>query len=78
VKLKNWLKRFFNSLDTETGKQLVVIEIGCGVSLHSLRWESELLWKEAKDNVKIIRVNPTDFKGSHFYSPFFSLKPTLS
>eukprot|EP01125_Pyxidicula_operculata_P008570 TRINITY_DN286_c0_g1_i1.p1 TRINITY_DN286_c0_g1~~TRINITY_DN286_c0_g1_i1.p1 ORF type:complete len:191 (+),score=58.12 TRINITY_DN286_c0_g1_i1:362-934(+) len=42
-------------------KKLVVIEIGCGVSLHSLRLEVELLMDSlSKEQLRCIRINPTD------------------
>jgi hypothetical protein len=38
---------------------LVILEIGCGVSLHSLRLEVELLCSlETKASVHLVRINP--------------------
>jgi len=39
-------------------KKLLVVEIGAGKSVHSLRWESEHLSELA--NVTLIRINPVD------------------
>jgi len=44
---------------------IVIIEIGCGVSLHSLRLETEMLQlMNGKDKVKVVRINPHDTKNS--------------
>ncbi|ETO30172.1 transcriptional regulator, Sir2 family [Reticulomyxa filosa] len=47
-----WLSPFINDK-----KQLIVIEIGCGNSMHSLHWEVEFL--STLSNVTIIRINPS-------------------
>jgi len=39
-------------------KKLAVVEIGCGKSVHSLRWESEYL--KSLPNVTLIRINPME------------------
>jgi NAD-dependent SIR2 family protein deacetylase len=41
-------------------KKLLVIEIGCGVSLHSLRVESNCLVKRDPKNTKLVRINNMD------------------
>jgi len=74
----NWLRKvhgdFFTDNSSEkltrksrrkkktTGK-LVILEIGCGISLHSLRMEVELLLqsKPSEYEVNCIRINPKDF-----------------
>jgi len=44
-------------------EKLVVLEFGCGVSLHSIRIESDVLVRNGEpDHVKLIRVNPMDCK----------------
>ena len=38
-------------------KELLLFEIGCGTSMHSLRWEVEYL--KIFDNITIVRINPS-------------------
>ena len=52
-KFMKWLNPF-----KKGKKELLVIEIGCGKSIHSLRWECEYL--KSLSNVTLIRINPTD------------------
>eukprot|EP01084_Bolivina_argentea_P015501 29004_1 len=52
-RLMEWLNEFMNDK-----KELLVVEIGCGKSIHSLRWECEYL--KSLENVKLIRINPTE------------------
>jgi len=49
------------------GKRLVIIECGCGVSLHSIRIESEALLRNTQETdkgerVRLVRLNPTDWQ----------------
>eukprot|EP00026_Physarum_polycephalum_P004298 Phypoly_transcript_04316.p1 GENE.Phypoly_transcript_04316~~Phypoly_transcript_04316.p1 ORF type:complete len:624 (-),score=105.90 Phypoly_transcript_04316:242-2113(-) len=49
------------------GKRLVIIECGCGVSLHSIRIESEALLRNSRETdkgerVRLVRLNPTDWE----------------
>eukprot|EP01084_Bolivina_argentea_P165036 286810_1 len=53
-KFMEWLQPYMK----DKGKELVVLEIGCGKSVHSLRWECEYL--ASLENVKMIRINPTE------------------
>merc|ERR1712129_67500 len=48
-----WLKPFMAQR-----KKLLVVEIGAGKSVHSLRWEGEYL--SEMGNVTMIRINPVD------------------
>jgi len=52
-KLKRWLKQ---SVDNK----LLIIEIGCGISLHSIRIEVEDMIQK-RPSTKLIRINPTDY-----------------
>jgi len=45
-----------NNIDGQS--KLVIIEIGCGVSLHSLRLEVDLLCQ--RGDVDLIRINPNE------------------
>lgn len=53
IKFMKWLNKFIN-----TDKKLLVVEIGCGKSIHSLRWESEYL--KTLKNITLIRINPIE------------------
>jgi len=44
----------------KNNEKLVILEIGCGISLHSLRMEVELLLNDSSD-VHCIRINPHNF-----------------
>jgi hypothetical protein len=45
----------------DSAVRLCVLEIGCGVSLHSISIESEMLVREDKNNTtRLIRINPTN------------------
>ena len=58
-------RNLFQWLDTVKGKsheKVLVVEIGCGTSIHSLRFETEILLyhtPELKDRVSMIRINPS-------------------
>ena len=55
-------RRFHEWIKTHRNEKLVVLEVGCGTSAHSLRDESELLCEELWRNkdCKIIRIDPDD------------------
>ena len=57
IKQKNRFIKWLNPFIT-TNKQLLVIEIGCGKSIHSLRWEAQYL--KTLKNITLIRINPTE------------------
>eukprot|EP00484_Ammonia_sp_Unknown_P028005 CAMPEP_0197046540 /NCGR_PEP_ID=MMETSP1384-20130603/22241_1 /TAXON_ID=29189 /ORGANISM="Ammonia sp." /LENGTH=442 /DNA_ID=CAMNT_0042478357 /DNA_START=20 /DNA_END=1348 /DNA_ORIENTATION=- len=56
-KFMRWLKPFMNKRANKR-KKLLVVEVGCGRSVHSLRWECEYL--KGLPNVTLIRINPTE------------------
>lgn len=53
-------KRFRSWVEENKGKRLLVIEVGCGISEHSLRDESELICERLWENsfAKIVRIDP--------------------
>merc|ERR1712154_455530 len=53
-KFMEWLNPFIQ----HKNKQLLVVEIGCGKSVHSLRWECQYL--ASLDHINLIRINPTE------------------
>ena len=53
--LQTWINQVWKQK-----KKLLVIEIGCGVSLHSLRVESDCLVKRDPKNTKLVRINNMD------------------
>ena len=57
-KFMKWLKPFTKKRKKGKKQRLVVVEIGCGKSVHSLRWECEYMAEQ--DNVTLIRINPTE------------------
>jgi len=63
-----WLREKLGNLSVDTSQnsnesKLVIIEIGCGISLHSLRLEVELLAQ--RNDIDVIRINPQDFSVSN-------------
>lgn len=55
-----WLEHLKRSADLT----LLIIEIGCGTSIHSLRLETEVLLyhtPELSNRCKLIRINPCEF-----------------
>jgi len=67
-----WLRKVYGNLDeaqslrrSQRNKrkgQMVILEIGCGISLHSIRMEVELLLSQntTENSVHCIRINPTN------------------
>ena len=53
-KFMKWLQPFVD----DRKEQLLIIEIGCGKSVHSLRWEAQYL--SESNNVTLIRINPSE------------------
>ena len=61
-KQKELAKEFLEELKKDSKKRVLVMEIGCGTSIHSLRFESELLlyhFEEFKNRISFVRINPT-------------------
>jgi len=59
-KLLSWLDR----VRADPCSELIVVEVGCGTSIHSLRIESEVLLyhdPSLSGRVRLIRINPADF-----------------
>jgi len=50
----DWLQPFVD----ERKEKLLIVEIGCGKSVHSLRWEAQYL--SESDNITLIRINPSE------------------
>lgn len=49
----------------KTDQHITILEIGCGTSIHSLRFETEILLyhtPEFNDRISLIRINPNDFE----------------
>jgi len=72
--LLKWLRTVYGNIDSgsapvrrstrnkKKNSHLVILEIGCGISLHSLRMEVELLLAAKNPNmIHCIRINPTDY-----------------
>jgi len=52
---------WFDTIKSNPNEHIVVMEIGCGTSIHSLRYESEVVLyhtPELNDRVELIRINP--------------------
>lgn len=63
-KIMDWL----NTIKTSKNDFLTIIEIGCGTSIHSLRYETEILLYHTPslDNrVGLIRINPVTYEVEH-------------
>lgn len=67
----SWLRRAVGTLEQSPARRstrrshvadqkVVILEIGCGVSLHSLRYEAELLISLKPETVNCIRINPVN------------------
>src|SRR5690606_30621318 len=57
------LTLFFRWLQRQEGKKLAILEVGCGVSIHSIRLDAEAL-SLTRPNTQLIRINPVHFAGS--------------
>jgi len=73
--LLRWLRQVYGNFDVsirlrrskrnKRRDHLVILEIGCGISLHSLRMEVELLLSNpnnSENRIHCIRLNPTDYE----------------
>ncbi len=63
-KLLSWLDR----VRADPSSELIVLEVGCGTSIHSLRIESEVLLYHdpaLSGRVRLVRINPADFAVSN-------------
>jgi NAD-dependent SIR2 family protein deacetylase len=58
-RLLRWLRRQ-RDINDKSGTYTAVVELGCGMSIHSIRVESEALCTRRPD-IRMLRVNPTDF-----------------
>lgn len=57
-KLLEWLHSVSESQSNKNDSKLVILEIGCGTSLHSISIEAESLIADDKYNATLIRINP--------------------
>lgn len=60
-KLLKWLEVIYSQRTEDQPVTLAIIEVGCGVSLHSISIESEtLIADDKKGTTKLIRINPSN------------------
>ena len=68
---RKWETNVLDSL--EEGKKLVILEIGCGTRVATVRWHNEVLINRApKDAATLVRINPEEMERS-----FVSVKSTV-
>jgi len=53
-----WMRSVKKALKDDPNKKIVIVEIGCGVRIKTVRYKTESVCKEIGEQCTLVRINP--------------------